>query len=176
MLRDGRRRAGRSPRTGYREGGPEAISEASGRVRQVYENVLALKARSCDKPRGWTGPSCWTEIVEGYRKLGNEPDEVAAWSKEIIALDPDNKAGLKVKYEFPMILAEASSSEEGREMAPRPRRRSTRPWRCRAFRGNAAGRLHDRRPRLLHAKGICRRRGSRSEGGQCGRPRAPMLN
>ena len=40
---------------------------------------------------------------------------MAGWRKEIIALDPDNKAGLKVKYEFPQTLAEAGALANGKD-------------------------------------------------------------
>ena len=93
-------------RTGYREGGPEEYLKQLAEFSKIYENVLALKAK-LEKAQGLDRAKLLDQIVEGYQKLGNESDEVAAWSKEIIALDPDNKAGLKVKYEFPLTLAEA---------------------------------------------------------------------
>ena len=94
-------------RTGYREGGPEEYLKQLAEFSKIYQNVLALKAK-LDKTQGLDRAKLLDEIVEGYQKLGNESKEVAAWSKEIIALDPDNKAGLKVKYEFPLTLAEAN--------------------------------------------------------------------
>jgi len=94
-------------RTGYREGGPEEYLKQLADFSKIYQNVLALRGR-LDKTRGLDRARLLDEIVEGYEKLGNESDEVAAWCKEIIVLDPDNKAGLKVKYEFPLTLAEAN--------------------------------------------------------------------
>jgi thioredoxin-related protein len=93
-------------RTGYQEGGPEAYLKHVAGFSTIYQNVVALKGK-LDKAQGIERAKLLDEIVEGYQKLGNEAKEVAAWCKEIIALDPDNKAGLKVKYEFPLALKDA---------------------------------------------------------------------
>ena len=94
-------------RTGYREGGPEDYLKHLAEFSTIYQNVVAMKAK-VEKTQGLVRAKLLDQIVEGYQKLGNESsEEVVAWSKEIIALDPDNKAGLKVKYEFPMSLTEA---------------------------------------------------------------------
>lgn len=94
-------------RTGYREGGPEEYLKHLAEFSKIYENVLALKAK-LEKAQGLDRAKLLDQIVEGFQKLGNQSEEVTAWSKEIIALDPDNKAGLRVKYEFPLTLAEAN--------------------------------------------------------------------
>ncbi len=94
-------------RTGYREGGPDGYLKQLAEFSKIYQNVLVMKGK-LEKIQGLDRAKLLDEIVESYQKLGNESDEVVAWSKEIIVLDPDNKAGLKVKYEFPMILAEAN--------------------------------------------------------------------
>jgi len=92
-------------RTGYQEGGPENYLKHLAELPKIYEQLLALKGK-LDKVQGLDRAKLLDEIVEDSKKLGNESDEVAAWSKEIIALDPDNKSGLKVKYEFPLSLEE----------------------------------------------------------------------
>ncbi|MGO9111836.1 MAG: thioredoxin fold domain-containing protein [Thermoguttaceae bacterium] len=108
-------------RTGYRAGGVEGYLKHLAEMPRIYENVLALKAK-LDKAQGLDRAKLLDEIVEGYRKLGNELKEITDWSKEIIALDRDNKAGLRVKYEFPMTLREAiqllrtGKSAEGKEV------------------------------------------------------------
>ncbi len=98
-------------RTGYREGGAEEYLKELAELPKIYQNVLACKAK-LDKTQGLARAKLLDEIVEGYDKLGIGSEEeaekdVTAWGKEIIALDPDNKAGLKVKYEFPPALDEA---------------------------------------------------------------------
>ena len=107
-------------RTGYREGGPEGYLKQLGEFSKIYENVVALKAR-LKKVQGLARARLLDAIIEGYEKLGNESDEVAAWGKEIIALDPENKTGLKVKYEFP---------------APSPRPRTSCAWESPTRRAN----------------------------------------
>ena len=93
-------------RTGYRDGGPESYLKHLAELPQIFEKVLGLKGK-LNKVQGLDRAKLLDEIVEGYQHLGNEAEEVETWSKEIIALDPDNKAGLKVKYEFPLTLAKA---------------------------------------------------------------------
>lgn len=94
-------------RTGYQEGGPEEYLKHLAEFSKIYQNVLVLKAK-LDKSEGLDRAKLLDEIIEDYRKLGNESEEVPVWSMEIISLDPDNQAGLKVKYEFPLTLAKAN--------------------------------------------------------------------
>ena len=95
-------------RTGYREGGPEKYLEQLADFSKIYQNILALKAK-LEKSKGLDRAKLLDGIIEGYDKLSNEVEEIPVWSKEIIALDPDNKAGLKVKYDFRQFLTEAAS-------------------------------------------------------------------
>ena len=95
-----------------------------------------------DKCKGLDCAKLLDQIVEGYDKLGNESDEVPGWAKEIIALDPDNKAGLKVKYEFPLDPHRgpaSSCSRARRDEAKDPARQG--PGLEGRSRRNAAGRL-----------------------------------
>jgi len=103
-------------RTGYREGGADEYLKHLAEFSKIYQNVLASKAK-LEKTQGLDRAKLLDEIIEGYEKLGNESKEVAAWSKEIIALDPNNKAGLKVKYEFALGLAEATELLQTRKAA-----------------------------------------------------------
>jgi thioredoxin-related protein len=103
-------------RTGYREGGPEEYLKQLAEFSTIYKNVLALKVK-LEKTKGLDRAKLLDEIVTGYQKLGNESEEVTAWSQEIIKLDPDNKAGLKVKYEFPLTIAEANKLLRGGKAA-----------------------------------------------------------
>jgi thioredoxin-related protein len=103
-------------RTGYRDGGPEKYLKHLAEFGKIYENVVALKGK-LNSVQGLARAKLLDEMVEGYKKLGNESDEVTGWCKEIIALDPDNKAGLKVKYEFPIEVAEAEKLASAGKMA-----------------------------------------------------------
>ncbi len=97
-------------RTGYRDGGSEKYVKFLAELPKIYENVVAAK-KKLDGTTGLERAKLLDTIVEGYGKLGNATEETGkqlmAWSKEIITLDADNKAGLKVKYEFPMALSDA---------------------------------------------------------------------
>jgi thioredoxin-related protein len=97
-------------RTGYRPGGPEAYAKQLAEFPKIFEGVVAAKSK-LDAAKGLDRAKLLDQIIEGGEKLGNttkkQGEQVAAWSKEIVALDADNKAGLKVKYEFPMKIAKA---------------------------------------------------------------------
>ena len=158
-------------RTGYREGGPEEYLKQLAELPKIYQNVLALKAK-LDKTQGLDRAKLLDEIVEGYEKLGNESEEVAAWSKEIIALDPDNKAGLKVKYEFPLTLDEAMKLlQDGKSRRGQGSARQGPGVEGRS-RGIAAGRLHGQSPDLPSRKRSSSMSWPRSSWPRRPRPRA----
>jgi hypothetical protein len=57
------------------------------------------------------------KLSEAYKKAGNfsvklgaVPPDLDAWAKDIIALDPDNKAGVRNKYMFRQYLADANNA------------------------------------------------------------------
>ena len=98
-------------RTGYRPGGPDDYLKHLADFGTIWQNVVALKGK-LEGTAGLDRAKLLDQIVEGYKKLGNESDQVTDWCKEIIALDVDNKGGLKVKYEFPMKIEEAKKLVE----------------------------------------------------------------
>ncbi len=102
--------------TGYRDGGAEKYVTFLGELPKIYQGILALKAK-LEKTQGLDRAKVLDQIVEDSQKLGNESDQVEDWCKEIIALDPGNKTGLKVKYEFPMGLKEAIKLLKGGQLA-----------------------------------------------------------
>ena len=97
------------------------------------------------------------QIIEGYEKLGNstkkQGEQVAAWSKEIITLDPDNEAGSEVKYEFPMKIDRGGGTRQG----GRARRGQGAVEQGTGGQGrsggNAAGRLHGPGPGICETEG-----------------------
>ena len=93
-------------RTGYRPGGPEAYVKELDDFVKTYEKVMAIKPQ-LESAEGLDRAKLLDQLVEAYDKLGNESDDVAKWSAEIVALDSENKAGLKPKYEFRVLMAEA---------------------------------------------------------------------
>ncbi len=76
-------------------------------VPNVWASVLKLKSE-LDGAKGIDRAKLLDQLVDAYEnKLSNPIDEVQDWSKEIIALDTGNKAGLKNKYECRLIVADA---------------------------------------------------------------------
>lgn len=94
-------------RTGYRPGGEEAYLKHLGAMRTAYQNLLAMKAK-LPKAVGLDRAKLLDQMIEAYDQLGRETDEIAAWTTEILKLDTDNKAGLKIKYQFRTSLSEAA--------------------------------------------------------------------
>jgi thioredoxin-related protein len=103
-------------RTGYRPGGPEGYLKHLSDFGTIWQEVLGLKGK-LEGISGLDRAKLLDQIVDDYKKLGNENDDVTGWCKEIIALDADNKAGLKVKYEFPMKVQEAEKLVQSGKMA-----------------------------------------------------------
>lgn len=93
-------------RTGYRPGGPEAYLQQLGDLLKTYEDVVAIRPQ-LEKAEGLDRAKLLDQLVEAYVKLGNESDDIAPWSAEIVKLDAENKAGLKPKYEFRLLTSEA---------------------------------------------------------------------
>ena len=95
-------------KTGYCPGGLKKYLQQLAEFTEIYHRVLQMKielerVKSLDRAR------LLDQLVDAYVKLNNENDETGAWSREIIALDAENKAGLKHKHEFRVLLAEAKT-------------------------------------------------------------------
>ena len=101
--------------TGYQAGGPEKYVAHLGNLITLHESVVKMRGES---PRrkvstatncltGWStpSPSC---VVTG-------DDDIDTWTKEIIALDTDNKAGLKGKYEVRQLMSEVAKLMQTRK-------------------------------------------------------------
>ncbi len=102
--------------TGYKVGGPENyLKQLDGFVKS-YEEIVALKGKA-ETLAGVKRAKALDVIVSGYDKLGADNDDVTKYSAEIVALDPDNKAGLKLKYTFRIMLADAKSLLEAKKYA-----------------------------------------------------------
>ena len=101
-------------RTGYRPDGPEEYLKHLTEFVQTHDSILKLRAELATV-QGLDRAKVLDQLAEAYGKLDNPSDELDAWGKEIIALDADNKAGLKAKYEFRVLLAKAAKLKETRE-------------------------------------------------------------
>jgi tetratricopeptide (TPR) repeat protein len=74
---------------------------------KFWEEVLKMKAALAGV-QGIARAKLLDQLVDTYEnKLSNPIDELQVRGKEIISLDADNKAGLKLKYQFRTILVEA---------------------------------------------------------------------
>ena len=93
-------------RTGYQPGGPEKYMEHLAKFIVVYGDAVKMKEELATL-QGLDRVKMLDKLADTYTtKLNNDGDEVLAWSKEIVALDPDNKSGLKIKYQFNIFMAE----------------------------------------------------------------------
>ena len=91
--------------TGYLPGGSEHYQKHLTELVDVYQNVTRMRGELA-KAEGLDRAKLLDQIIDGYGKLENESDDIPAWSKEIIALDADNKAGLKTKQQARLSIAE----------------------------------------------------------------------
>jgi len=101
-------------KTGYQDGGAERYLEllASLRAKKTARDELFAKA---DKASGVEKAKLLNQALEALEKddAGAGYDAIA---KQIIALDSENKAGLKLKYETRARLAEAAKAAESGEL------------------------------------------------------------
>ena len=103
--------------TGYQTGGPEKYNKQLDGFVDAYASVVKLKAQ-LDKAEGLAKAKVLDKLVDVYaNKLHNETDETADWSKEIVKLDADNKAGLRSKHEFRLCIVECEKAMEDRKIA-----------------------------------------------------------
>ncbi len=92
--------------TGYRADGPEKYMAHLGEFSKIYDGVLKTKSE-LEKAKGLDRAKLLDQLVAAYDKLSNPTDDLKDWSKEIVELDADNKAGLKNKYECRLAIMEA---------------------------------------------------------------------
>ena len=80
------------------------------KVAEAQEKADKLEARLA-KSEGIDRAKLLDKVIDAKQKLLPYDPQAGAnvkkWTKEIIALDADNKAGLKKKYQFRMVLADA---------------------------------------------------------------------
>ena len=115
--------------TGYSPGGAENYIKQLAGLMKTYESLAGLH-RQLPAATGLDRAKLLDQLIDAYNTLGNEIGDIAGWQKEIVALDSDNKAGLKRKYEFRVYVDDAQKALAP-PSPPWPKRPSTRPWRCR---------------------------------------------
>jgi TolA-binding protein len=82
---------------------------------QSHEEILALTAK-LQKAKGLQRARLLDQLIEDYAKLDREADETNDWCKEIVALDAQNKAGLKPKYQCRLLMARFAELKEAEKL------------------------------------------------------------
>ena len=95
-------------RTGYRPGGAEEYLKHLDQFVTAHQTIVQMRGDLADA-RGLDRARLLDQLIEAYGALEIEADEIEAWTREIIALDGDNEAGLKVKYQFLQSMADADA-------------------------------------------------------------------
>jgi tetratricopeptide (TPR) repeat protein len=90
-------------------------------IAEAQETIATLKA-ALPKAKGIQRAKLLDGLIEAYGKTAvagqaASPKDIEKWSQEIVLADPDNKAGLKHKYEFRIHLVEARKLAAENKMA-----------------------------------------------------------
>ena len=91
-------------RTGYLSGGPEDFLKNMSDFAHTHRAIVALR-KKLDHAEGIERAKVLDQIVMDYEQNGIENDDTAKYSAEIVSLDPDNANGLKLKYQFRILMA-----------------------------------------------------------------------
>jgi thioredoxin-related protein len=100
--------------TGYRPGGPEKYMAHLGDLTRTHAGILQMKS-DLEKTQGLERAKMLDQLIGAYDKLNNPAGDLQAWSVEIVALDPDNQAGLKNKYECRALVSAAEKLGKQRQ-------------------------------------------------------------
>jgi hypothetical protein len=103
-------------RTSYQPGGPQGYVKQLSEFVDIHATVVKMK-QELASTKGIERAKLLDKIVDAYVKLNNEGDELTGWSKEIVSLDADNKAGLKIKHEFRISMADYKKLKEKKKFA-----------------------------------------------------------
>jgi tetratricopeptide (TPR) repeat protein len=101
-------------RTGYRSGGPEEYLKHLDEFVAAHQTIVRMRGEVAGV-QGIDRAKLLDQLIEAYAKLGNEPEDVKTWTAEIIALDADNQAGLKIKYQYRQLVSEADALKRDRK-------------------------------------------------------------
>jgi thioredoxin-related protein len=98
-------------RTGYRPDGPKEYVKHLAEMVGTHKEIVTLTAK-LEEAKGLERARMLDRLIEDYATLDNEADQTDDWSKEIVALDAENKAGLKPKYECRLLLAQFAALKD----------------------------------------------------------------
>ena len=90
----------------------KSIIERFKPMAEAQETIVKLKT-DLKEAKGLDRAKILDKLIDAWEKLQGRSREISApqidkWSREIVTLDADNKAGLKVKYEFRNQMADAN--------------------------------------------------------------------
>jgi thioredoxin-related protein len=103
-------------KTGFEPDGPKAFLKNLDEFLEIHKEVLAFR-KKLDKLEGLPRAKLLDQLIKDYVKLNNEIDDLNAWSSEIVKIDVDNKAGLKTKHQFRLLIVEAEKLKGERKIA-----------------------------------------------------------
>lgn len=98
-------------RTGYQPGGPEKYISSLNDYIATHDKLAAMKEK-LSAGKGVERAKMIDEFLKLESAQGIESDVTAKFQEEIIALDADNKEGLKTKYTYKKLLREAEKLVE----------------------------------------------------------------
>lgn len=102
-------------RTGYLSGGPDEFMKNMSDFARTHREIVGLK-KKLDHVEGLDRAKVLDHIVMDDEQNGVENDETAKYSAEIVSLDPNNSIGLKLKYQFRILMADAHHSSDERNL------------------------------------------------------------
>jgi len=95
--------------TGYSDGGAKDYVKQLAGLMKTYKSLAGLR-RQLPATTGPDRARLLDQLIEAYNTLGNQIGDIAGWQKEIVALDSDNQAGLRRKYEFRVYVDDAQKA------------------------------------------------------------------
>jgi thiol-disulfide isomerase/thioredoxin len=101
--------------TGYRPGGPEKYVKHLGNLITLHESFVKMSGELA-KAEGLDRAKLLDGLIEAVTELQTGDKDIDTWAKEIIALDSENKAGLKRKYEVRQLLSEVATLTRTRKL------------------------------------------------------------
>ena len=104
-------------KSGYRPGGPAEYLKHLAACVEMYQGFVKMKAQ-LEGLSGLDRAKLLDRLVDTGLQLNNDDPQLMAWSKEIVALDPDNAAGLRNKHEFRILMAECAVLKQARKVRP----------------------------------------------------------
>ena len=100
--------------TGYQAGGPEKYVKHLDNLIVLHESVVKMQGELA-KAEGLDRAKLLDRLIGAVTELRTNDDDIDSWTKEIIVLDVDNKAGLKGKYEVRQLMTEVAKLMQTRK-------------------------------------------------------------